>query len=114
MSLFIHFQLLVKQPSLLFPTAVFTDISTLHRFSFSACIELVKEMTISSRQTLLATWKLLFSQTRTFVNFLAELRISRNQQGKHEMRDEVISSSGTEDMNTSGYDVSDIVDLEFQ
>ena len=40
----------------------------LRRFSFSACIELVNEMTISSRQTLLATWNILFSRTRIFGN----------------------------------------------
>ena len=45
---------------------------------------------------------------------MAEFQISRNQQGKHEMRDEVLSSLGTQDMSTSGYHVSDIVDLEFQ
>ena len=42
------------------------------------------------------------------------LRTSWNQQRKHEMRDDVTSSLGTQDMNTSGYLVSDFVNLEFK
>ena len=42
------------------------------------------------------------------------LQTSGNQQRKHEMRDEVISTLGTQDMNISGYHVSDFVDLGFQ
>ena len=61
----------MKQPSFLFPTAVFIDISTFAQIQFSACIELVNETTINSRQSPLATWNLLFSRTRIFVNFVA-------------------------------------------
>ena len=69
-------------------------------------------MTINSRQTILATWKLLFSKTRTFANFLAQFPITPNEQTKHEMRDEVLSSLGTKGKDTSGYQVSTIEDNE--
>ena len=71
LSLLIHFQFLVKQPSFLSPLRSSMISPLLDRFSFSACIELVNEMTISSRQTLLSTCNFLFSRTRIFVNFVA-------------------------------------------
>ena len=45
---------------------------------------------------------------------MALLRTSWNQQRKHEMTGEVIPSLGTQDMNTSGFHVSDFVDIEVQ
>ena len=35
-----------------------------------------------------------------------------NQQGRHEMRDEVISSVGAQDMDTNGYQTSDLDAVE--
>ena len=36
-----------------------------------------------------------------------------NQQGTHEMRDKVLSSVGAQDMDTSGYQVSDLDAVDF-
>ena len=72
-------------------------------------------MTISSRETPLAVWKLLLSQRQEFSNnHLARVPVTPNQQGAHEMRDEVLSSVGAQDFDTSGYQVSaDLDDVEF-
>ena len=56
----------------------------------------------------------MFSTKKIFAYILAQFRISRNQQRKHERRDEVLSSLGTQDVNTSGNHVSGFVDIEFQ
>ena len=39
--------------------------------------------------------------------------ITQNQEGTMEMRDEVLSSVGAQDLDTSGYQVSDVEDIEF-
>ena len=39
--------------------------------------------------------------------------ITQNQEGAMEMRDEVLSSVGAQDMDTSSYQVSDLEDIEF-
>ena len=72
-------------------------------------------MTISSQETPLAAWSLLLSQKQKFLNnHLARVPVTPNQQGSHEMRDEVLSSVGAWDMDTSGYQVSvDLDDVEF-
>ena len=46
-------------------------------------------------------------------NHLARLPIIPNQEGSMEMRDEVLSNVGAQDMDTSGYQVSDLDDIEF-
>ena len=46
-------------------------------------------------------------------NHLARVPITPNQQGKMEMRDEVLSSVGAQDLDTSSYEVSDLEDIEF-
>ena len=74
---------------------------------------LVQEMTIFSREISLAAWSLLLSQRQQFLhNHLARPQITPNQQGAHEMRDEVLSSVG---LDTSVYQVSaaDLDDVEF-
>ena len=77
--------------------------------------DLVQEMSISSQETLLAPWSLLLSQRQQFLNnHLARVPVTPNQQGAHEMRDDVLSSVGAQTMNTSGYQVSaDLEDVEF-
>ena len=40
--------------------------------------------------------------------------ITQNQEGAMEMRDEVLSSVGAQDLDTSSYQVSDLEDREFK
>ena len=71
-------------------------------------------MTISSQEILLAAWSLLLSQREEFLNnYLARVPVNPNQQGTHEMRDEVLSSVGAQDVDTSGCQVCDPEDVEF-
>ena len=77
--------------------------------------DLVQEMT-SAQEIPLAAWSLLLSQRQQFLNnHLARVPVTPNQQGTHEMRDEVLSSVGAqEDLDTKGYQVStDLDDVEF-
>ena len=77
---------------------------------------LVQQMTIISQETPLAASSLLLSQKQQFLNnHLARVLVTRNQQGTHELRDEVLSSVGAQGgLNTSGYQVSaDLDDVEF-
>ena len=77
--------------------------------------DLVYEKTISSQEVPLAAWNLLLSQSREFLNnHPARVPVTPNQQGTHEMRDEVLSSVGAKDMDTSGFKVFDLDDVEFQ
>ena len=72
-------------------------------------------MTISSQKNHLAAWSLVLSQRQQFLNnHLARIPGNPNQQGRHELRDEVLSSVGAQDMDTSGHQVSaDLDDIEF-
>ena len=76
---------------------------------------IVHERKISSQEILLAAWSLLLSQRQQFLNnHLARVAVTPNQQGAHEMRDEVLSSVCAHDVNTTGYQVSaDLADVEF-
>ena len=71
-------------------------------------------MTISSQETPLTAWSLLLSQRQDLLqNHLERVLITPNRQGTMEMQDEVLSSVGAQDMDTSGYQVSDLEDIEF-
>ena len=71
-------------------------------------------MSISSQEVLLAAWSLLLSQIQIFLNNdIARVPIFPNQEGIIEMRDEVLSSVGADDMDTSWYEVSDLDDIFF-
>ena len=77
---------------------------------------LVQEMTICSQENPLAAWSLLLSQRQEFLNnHLAPVPVTPNQRGTHEMKDEILSSVGAQDMDTSRYQVSaaDLDDVEF-
>ena len=74
--------------------------------------DLVQEMTISSQEIPLAVWSLL-SQRQNLNNHLARVPVTPNQQGTHEMREALLSGVGAQDMDTSGYQVSDLDDVEF-
>ena len=76
--------------------------------------DLDQNITISSQEIPLAAWQLLLSQRQDFLNnHLARVPITTNQEGTMEMRDEVLSSVGAQDLNTSSYQVSDLEEIEF-
>ena len=76
--------------------------------------DLDQNITISSQELPLAAWQLLLSQRQDFLdNHLARVPMTPNQQGTMEMRDEVLSSVGAQDLDTSSYQVSDLEDIEF-
>ena len=75
--------------------------------------DLVQNITISSQEISLAAWQLLLFQRQNFVNnHPARVRITSNQEGTREMRDEVLSSVGAQDLDTSSYQASDLEDIE--
>ena len=79
-----------------------------------AVIDLIQNITIRSQEIPLAAWQLLLSQRQDFLNnHLAREPITPNQEGTMEMRDEVLSSVGAQDLDTSSYQVSDLEDIEF-
>ena len=76
--------------------------------------DLDQNIAISSQEIPLAAWQLLLSQRQDhFNNHLARVPITANQKGTMEMRDEVLSSVGAQDVDTSSYQVSDLEDIEF-
>ena len=76
--------------------------------------DLEQNITISSQEIPLAAWQLLLSQRQDFLdNHLARVPITPNQEGTIEMREEVLSNVGDQDLNTSSYQVSDLEDIEF-
>ena len=76
--------------------------------------DLDQNVTISSQEIPLAAWQLLLSQRRDFLNnHLAQVPITPNQQGTFETREDVLSSVGAQDLDTSSYQVSDLEDIEF-
>ena len=76
--------------------------------------DLDQNITISSQEIPLAAWQLLLSQRQDILNnHLARVPIAPNQKRKIELRDEVLSSVGAQDMDTSSYQVSNLEDIEF-
>ena len=81
---------------------------------FVALNDLYQNITISSQEIRLAAWQLLLSQKQDFLNnHLAQVRITPNQEGTIEMKEEVLSSMGAQDLDTSSYQVSNLEDIEF-
>ena len=79
-----------------------------------AVIDLVQSITISSQEIPLAAWQLLLSQRQDFLdNHLPRVPVTHNQEGTMEIRGEVVSSVGAQDLDTSSYQVSDVEDIEF-
>ena len=71
-------------------------------------------ITINSQEIPLAAWQLLLSQRQDFLNnHLARVPITPNQEGTIEMREEVLSSVGAQDLDTRRYQLSDLEDKEF-
>ena len=62
----------------------------------------------------LAAWQLLLSQRQDFLdNHLPRVSKNPNQQGTFEMREEVLSSVGAQDLDSSSYQLTDLEDIEF-
>ena len=79
-----------------------------------AVFDLDQNITISSQEIPLAAWQLLLSQRQDSLNnHLSRVPITENQEGTMDMRDEVLSSVGAQDLDTSSYQVSDLEDIEF-
>ena len=79
-----------------------------------AVFDLHQNITISSQEIHLAAWQLLLSQRQDFLNnHLSRVPITENQGGTMDMRDEVLSSLGAQDLDTSSSQVSDLEDIEF-
>ena len=75
--------------------------------------DLDQKITISSQEIPLAAWQLLLSQRQYFLdNHLSRVPITPNQERTMEMRDEVLSSVGAQDLDTSSYQVSDLEDIK--
>ena len=78
-----------------------------------AVIDLDQNINQLTRNTI-AAWQFLLSRRQDFLNkHLPRVPITQNQEGTMEMRDEVLSSMGAQDLNTSSYQVSDLEDIEF-
>ena len=79
-----------------------------------AVIDLVQNITVSSQEISLAAWQLLLSQRQDFLgNHPPPVPITEMQEGTMEMRNEVLSSVGAQDLDTSSYQVSNLEDIEF-
>ena len=71
-------------------------------------------MTTKSQEIPLADWSLLLSQRQKFLNnHVARVPVTPNQERTMEMRDEVLSSVGAQDMDTSGYQLLYLHDVGF-
>ena len=76
--------------------------------------DLDQNITISSQEIPLAAWHLLLAQRQDFLNnHVARVSITPNQEGTMEMRHEVLSSVGAQDLDTNSYQVSDLQHIEF-
>ena len=76
--------------------------------------DLDQNITISSQEIRLTAWQLLLSQRQEFLdNHLPRVPITPNQKGTFEMREELLSSVGAQDLDTSSYQASDLEDIEF-
>ena len=76
--------------------------------------DLDQNITTSSQEIALAAWHFLLSQREDLLdNHLARVPITQNQEGTMEMRDEVLSSFGAQDLDTSSYQFTVLEDIEF-
>ena len=76
--------------------------------------DLDQNITISSQEIPLAAWQVLLSQRQNFLdNHLPRVPITQTHEGTTEMKDEVLSSVGAQDLDTSSYQISDLEDIVF-
>ena len=70
--------------------------------------------TINSQEITLPAWQLLLSQRQVSWDIhLPRVPTTQNQEVTMKMREEVLSSVGAQDLDTSSYQVSDLEDIEF-
>ena len=82
--------------------------------SVTIAVNDLENLTVCSQETPQAAWQLLLSQRQDSLdNHLPQVPITQNQEGTMEVRDEVLSSVGAQDLDTSSYQVSDLEDIEF-
>ena len=76
--------------------------------------DLDENITFSSLENPLAAWSLLLSHRQEFLdNHLPRVPITPNQQGTFEKQEEVLCTVGAQDTDRSGYELSDLEDIEF-
>ena len=76
--------------------------------------DLDQNITDSSQEIPLAAWQLLLFQRQDFLNnHPALVLITPNQEGTFQMREEVLSNVGVQDLDTSSSQVSNHEDIEF-
>ena len=76
--------------------------------------DLVQKMTKGFPEIPPPASNLLLSQIQEFLdNLLSQLPITPNQQRTFELREEVLGSAGAQDMDTNGYELSGLEDMEF-
>ena len=76
--------------------------------------DIVQEMTRGSQDYRLAAWGLLLSQRQDFlINHLERVPFTPSQETTIELRDGILSSVSAQDMDTSGYQVSDLDYVDF-
>ena len=89
---------------------------TLHFGSDSVVLsvtDLDENLTINSLEIPLAVWSFLMSHRPEFLeNHQLRVHITSNQQGTVEMREEILSSVGTQDTDTKGYELSQLEGIE--
>ena len=84
------------------------------RLCYFAVNDLHQNLTISSQEIPLAAWQFLLPQRQDFLdNHLPRVPITPNQQGRMEMRDEVLSTVGVQDLDTSSYQLTGLENIEF-
>ena len=80
----------------------------------NAVNDLDQNITTSSQEIPPAAWQLLMSQRQDFLDIhLARVTVTPNQQGAHEMRNEVLSRVGAQDLDTSSYRLTNLENIVF-
>ena len=84
------------------------------RFSYSDCKKFRPSFDKKFPKSSFGNLELLGVTKVNFLNnHLTRTPINPKQQGLHEIGEEVLSSVGAQDMNTSGYELSDLDDIAF-
>ena len=90
-----------------------SDLWTLDQIQLPTVTYLVQEVTISSQEICLVAWTLLLSQRQDFLKIhLAGVPNTSNEDGTMEIRDKMLSIVQAQDLDTSGYQVSYLDNVE--
>ena len=105
---------LSKNYDLLSPTAESSGLDFGPNSVNIAVNDLEQNITISSQEKPPDARQLPLSQRQYFLdNHLHRVPVTPNHQGTFEMREEVLSSVGAQDLDTSSYQLSCLEDIEF-